>query len=169
MFTIIGLIVLVAAVVVGVAGIVANSGESHTLQGGFTVFGHTYVGSSGLLFAYGILIGAIGICGLIMLLAGTWTTSRRGIAARRDLRQSRREMAAARKELGKPVTPAAPAKRFAPPTAEPAAAPAAAKPVMAKPAAKPAPAAQQQPQWSLNRFLHRPSADKSANPATTSK
>ncbi|WP_067570362.1 LapA family protein [Nocardia acidivorans] len=169
MFTIIGLIALVAAVAVGVAGIVANSGESHMLQGGFTVFGHTYVGSAGLLFAYGILIGAIGVSGLIMLLAGTWTTSRRGLAARRDLRQSRREMAAARKELGKPVTPAAPAGRLAPPAAQPAPAPAATTPVMAKQAAKPAPAAQQQPQWSLNRFLRRPSADEPANPAVTSK
>ncbi|MFF2549680.1 hypothetical protein ACFVUS_01720 [Nocardia sp. NPDC058058] len=156
MFTIIGLIALVAAVAVGVAGIVANSGESHLLSGGFTVFGHTYTGSSGLLFAYGILIGAVGTCGLIMLLAGTWTTSRRGIAARRDLRQSRREMAAARKEFGSPVPEAPPVK------------PVAAKPVMAKPAPAAAPA-QQQPQWSMNRFLRRPTADNPANPATTSK
>ncbi|MRH93116.1 hypothetical protein GFY24_37825 [Nocardia sp. SYP-A9097] len=158
MFTIIGLIALVAAVAVGVAGIVANSGESHTLPGGFTVFDHAYTGSSGLLFAYGILIGAVGTCGLIMLLAGTWTMSRRGVLARRDLRQSRREMAAARKELGKAV--AAPvAKRFSPVLTKPAA---------AEPAAKPAPAAQR-PQWSLNRFLHRPTADTPAKPAITSK
>ncbi|MFE4458012.1 LapA family protein, partial [Nocardia tengchongensis] len=88
---------------VGVAGVAANSGDTHALPSGFTVFGHTYHGSTGLLFAYGILIGAVGAAGLILLLAGTWTTSRRGVVARRELRHSRREMAAARKELAKPL------------------------------------------------------------------
>ncbi|AYF76298.1 LapA family protein [Nocardia yunnanensis] len=110
MLTIIGLIALLGAVTVGVAGVQANSGDSHTLPSGFTVFDHTYGGSTGLLFAYGILIGAIGTAGFILMLAGLWMTSRRGAVARRELRQSRREMAAARKELAKPVPAAAPAR-----------------------------------------------------------
>ncbi|WP_067542298.1 LapA family protein [Nocardia crassostreae] len=135
MFTIIGLIALLGALTVGVAGIQANSGDGHTVTNGFTVFDHTYTGSSGLLFAYGILVGAIGTCGLIMLLAGLWTMSRRGVLARRELRQSKREMAAARRELSKPP-------------------PAAKKP--AAPAEKPAQPAGSKPVWSVNRFLHRP-------------
>ncbi|MVU80618.1 hypothetical protein GPX89_25630 [Nocardia sp. ET3-3] len=110
MFTIIGLIALLGAVTVAVAGIQANSGGSHTLPNGFTVFDHAYGGSSGLLFAYGILVGAVGTAGFILLLAGLWTTSRRGVVARRELRQSRREMAAARKELAKPAPAAKPAR-----------------------------------------------------------
>ncbi|MFE3194814.1 hypothetical protein ACFXHA_37820 [Nocardia sp. NPDC059240] len=110
MLTIIGLIALLGAVTVGVAGVQANSGDSHTVAGGFTVFDHTYGGSSGLLFAYGILVGAIGTAGFILVLAGVWTTSRRGVVARRELRHSRREMAAARKELAKPAPAAKPAR-----------------------------------------------------------
>ncbi|MEC3957794.1 LapA family protein [Nocardia sp. CDC153] len=110
MFTIIGLIALLGAVTVGVAGVQANSGDSHRLPSGFTIFDHTYGGSSGLLFAYGILVGAVGTAGFILLLAGLWTTSRRGVVARRELRQSRREMAAARKELAKPAPEAKPAR-----------------------------------------------------------
>ncbi|MFE6861386.1 hypothetical protein [Nocardia sp. NPDC057668] len=143
MFTIIGLIALLGAVAIGVAGIQANSGEDHVLANGFTVFDHAYGGSSGLLFAYGILIGAVGTCGLIMMLAGLWTTSRRGAIARRELRQSRREMAAARTELSKP----APA-----PTAPKPSAPAAAKPAAAAPA--------QEPTWSFNKFLNRTQSSK---------
>ncbi|MGV9414015.1 hypothetical protein ACWDOP_29290 [Nocardia sp. NPDC003693] len=144
MFTIIGLIALLGAVAIGVAGIQANSGENHMLPNGFTVFDHAYGGSAGLLFAYGILIGAVGTCGLIMMLAGLWTTSRRGAVARRELRQSRREMAAARTELSKPVPPATP-----------------------KPAAKPASAAPaQEPTWSFNKFLNRTQSSKPVGSGT---
>ncbi|WP_067824566.1 LapA family protein [Nocardia inohanensis] len=134
MFIIIGLIALIGAVAVGVAGIQANTGDSHTLTNGFTVFDHTYTGSSGLLFAYGILIGAVGTCGLIMLLAGTWASSRRGMLARRELRQSKKEMAAARKELAKPLPETPASGQHAPKTPVPA----------------------QKPTWSFNKFMHRP-------------
>ncbi|MFD7842947.1 hypothetical protein ACFV4K_08435 [Nocardia sp. NPDC059764] len=146
MFTIIGLIALLGAVTVGVAGVAANSGDSHALPNGFTVFDHTYHGSSGLLFAYGMMIGAVGAAGTILLLAGIWTISRRGQVARRELRQSRREIAAARKELTKPVPAPTPAGTVEPPR----------KPVV--PLAKMAPKrALSKPNWSVNRFLGRPS------------
>ncbi|MFJ4657269.1 hypothetical protein ACIP5Y_38890 [Nocardia sp. NPDC088792] len=139
MFIIIGLIVLLGAVTVGVAGVQANTGSDHTLAHGFTVFDHTYGGSTGLLFAYGILIGAIGTCGLIILLAGTWTMSRRGVVARRELRHSRREMAAARKEFGK-ATPAAKQPAAQPPR---------------QPVVPMAGQATPKPAWSFNKFLNR--------------
>jgi hypothetical protein len=94
MIIILGLIVLVAAVVIGVAGVLGNAGSGHALTGPFAVFGYHVTGSAGTLFLYGIVVGAIGVAGLSLLLAGARRTSRRGRAARRGLRQSRRETAA---------------------------------------------------------------------------
>jgi hypothetical protein len=95
MIVILGLIVLVAAVVVGVSGVLSNGGSAHALSHGFAVFGYHVTGSTGTLFLYGIVVGAVGLFGLSVLLAGARRTSRRGSAARRGLRQSRRETAAA--------------------------------------------------------------------------
>jgi hypothetical protein len=93
MIIILGLIVLIAAVVIGVAGVLVNHGASHALVHPFAVFGYHVTGSEGRLFLYGIVLGAIGVAGLSLLLAGARRTSRRGSAARRGLRQSRRETA----------------------------------------------------------------------------
>jgi hypothetical protein len=94
MIVIFGLIILVAAVVVGVAGVLGNGGSGHALTHGFAVFGYHVTGSTGTLFLYGIVVGAIALAGLSLLLAGARRTSRRGSAARHGLRQSRRETAA---------------------------------------------------------------------------
>src|ERR1700733_6281595 len=94
MIIILGLVVLVAAVVVGVAGVLVNGGAGHALVHPFAVFGYHVTGSSGRLFLYGIVVGAIGVAGLCLLLAGARRTSRRGSTARRGLRQSRQETAA---------------------------------------------------------------------------
>jgi hypothetical protein len=51
-------------------------------------------GSTGTLFLYGIVVGAIALLGLSLLLAGARRTARRGRDARRGLKQSRRETAA---------------------------------------------------------------------------
>jgi len=95
MIIILGLIILVAAVIAGVAGVLSNSGTGHALTHGFSVFGYHVTGSTGTLFLYGIVAGAAGVLGLSLLLAGARRTSRRGRAARRGLKQSRRETAAA--------------------------------------------------------------------------
>jgi hypothetical protein len=95
MIIILGLIVLVAAVVIGVAGVLANDGSGHALTHGFAALGYHVTGSTGTLFLYGIVTGAIGVAGLSLLLAGARRTSRRGSAARHGLRQSRQETAAA--------------------------------------------------------------------------
>ena len=98
MIIILGLVILLAAVIVGLAGIFTNSGSAHGLGHGFAVFGYHVTGSTGTLFLYGIVLGAIGVLGLGLLLAGARRTSRRGSAARRGLRQSRGETAAVRAE-----------------------------------------------------------------------
>jgi hypothetical protein len=90
---ILGLVVLVAAVVVGVAGVLGNRGIGHALVHPFSVFGYHVTGSEGRLFLYGIVIGAAGMAGLSLLLAAARRTSRRGSDARRRLRRSRQETA----------------------------------------------------------------------------
>ena len=95
MLVVVGLILLIAAVVAGVAGVLANTGAAHALTHGFAVFGYHVTGSTGTLFLYGIVVGAIAVFGLSLLLTGARRTSRRGQAARRGLRQARQETAAA--------------------------------------------------------------------------
>ena len=93
MIVILGLVILVAAVIVGVAGVLANGGHAHAVTH-FAVFGYHVTGSTGTLFLYGIVVGALGMAGLSMVLAGARRTSRRGREARLGLAQSRRETAA---------------------------------------------------------------------------
>jgi hypothetical protein len=93
MIVILGLVILVAAVIVGVAGVLANGGHAHAVTH-FAVFGYHVTGSTGTLFLYGIVVGALALAGLGVLLAGARRTSRRGRDARRGLAQSRRETAA---------------------------------------------------------------------------
>ncbi|WP_327721817.1 hypothetical protein OG381_45250 [Streptomyces sp. NBC_00490] len=95
---ILGLVILVAAVVIGVAGVLSNSGNAHEFTGGFSVFGADVTGSTGTLFLYGIVVGAAALFGLSLLLTGTRRTARRGRRARRELKQHRRETAAAEQE-----------------------------------------------------------------------
>ena len=94
MIVILGLVILVGVVIIGVAGVLGNAGSGHALTHGFAVLGYHVTGSTGTLFLYGIVVGAVALAGLSLLLAGARRTSRRGSAARRSLRQSRRETAA---------------------------------------------------------------------------
>jgi hypothetical protein len=94
MFIILGLIILVAAVVVGVAGVLTNHGSAHLLTHRFTVLGYHVNGSTGRLFLYGIVVGAVAVFGLSLLLSAARRTSRRGSVARQGLHQSRGETAA---------------------------------------------------------------------------
>ncbi len=94
MIIIIGLVILVAAVVAGVSGVLSNSGSWHPLTHHFAVFGYHVTGSTGTLFLCGIVVGALGMLGLSLLLADARRTSRRGRAARTGLAQPRRETAA---------------------------------------------------------------------------
>jgi hypothetical protein len=90
MFVVLGLVILLAAVVIGVAGVFNNLGSGHALTHGFSVFGYHVTGSTGVLFLYGIVIGAAALLGLGLLLAAARRTSRRGHAARRGLKDSPR-------------------------------------------------------------------------------
>ena len=98
MIIILGLVILVAAVIAAVAGVLANGGHIHAVTH-FAVFGYHVTGSTGTLFLYGIVTGALALAGLSLLLAGVRRTSRRGREARRGLAQSRLETAAVSKDL----------------------------------------------------------------------
>jgi hypothetical protein len=97
MIIILGLIVLVAVLVVGVAGVLGNGGSAHAVSH-FAVLGYHLTGSAGTLFLAGIVVGAAGLLGLGLVLAGARRASRRGRASRRVLQQSRRETAAVSQE-----------------------------------------------------------------------
>jgi hypothetical protein len=94
MFIILGLVILVAAVVVGVAGVLTNHGSAQALTHRFTVLGYHVHGSTGRLFLYGIVVGGAAVFGLSLLLSAARRTSRRGSRARQGLQQSRDETAA---------------------------------------------------------------------------
>ena len=97
MIVLLGLVILVAAGITGAAGVLANGGHAHAATH-FATFGYHVTGSTGTLFLYGIVTGALAIAGLCLLLAGARRTSRRGRDARRGLARSRRETAAVSQE-----------------------------------------------------------------------
>ena len=93
MLVIVGLIVLLVAVIVAIMGVLGNTGPTHPLTENFSVFGYHVTGSTGTLFVFGIVIGALAMLGLSVLLAGARRTAGRGRDARIELRHSQRESA----------------------------------------------------------------------------
>jgi uncharacterized membrane protein len=91
MLVILGLLILLAAVIAAVTGVLANSGPTHPLAEDFSVFGYHVTGSTGTLFLFGIAIGAVAMLGMSVLLAGARRTAGRGQAARRELARAERE------------------------------------------------------------------------------
>ncbi|MGB8403852.1 MAG: hypothetical protein WCE30_07280 [Mycobacterium sp.] len=91
MIVIIGLIVLLIAVIVGFTGVLANAGPAHLLTENFSVLGYHVTGSTGTLFLFGIMVGAVAMLGLSVLLAGARRTAGRARDARHELISSQRE------------------------------------------------------------------------------
>ena len=91
MIVIVGLVVLLVAAIVGFLGVLNNAGVAHPLSENFSVLGYHVTGSTGILFLFGIVIGALAMLGLSVLLAGAQRTARRGRDARRELQRSQRE------------------------------------------------------------------------------
>jgi hypothetical protein len=86
MIVIVGLVV----VIVGFTGLLTNA---RPLPENFAVFGYHVTGSTGTLFLFGIVVGAVAMLGLSVLLAGARRTASRGRDARHELKRSRRETA----------------------------------------------------------------------------
>ena len=93
MIVIVGLVVLLAAVIVGFTGVLTNAGPAHPLPENFSLFGYHVTGSTGTLFLFGIVVGAVAMLGLCVLLAGARRTAGRGRDARHELKRSQRETA----------------------------------------------------------------------------
>ena len=93
MIVIVGLIVLLIAAIVGFTGVLANAGPAHPLTENFSVLGYHVTGSTGTLFLFGIVVGAVAMLGLCVLLAGARRTAGRGRDARHELKRSQRETA----------------------------------------------------------------------------
>lgn len=91
MLVIFGLVVLLVAVIVGFTGVLNNAGAAHPLTENFSVLGYHVTGSTGTLFLFGIMIGALAMLGMSVLLAGANRTARSGRDARRELQRSQRE------------------------------------------------------------------------------
>ncbi len=91
MVVIFGLVVLLVAVILGFTGVLNNAGAAHALTENFSVLGYHVTGSTGTLFLFGIMIGALAMLGMSVLLAGVSRTARRGRDARRELQRSQRE------------------------------------------------------------------------------
>ncbi len=101
MIVILGLILVVAAVVVGLAGVLTNDDAAHALPNDFEVFGYHVTGSTATVFLSGIVVGAIGMAGLALLLAGVRRSARRTRAARAERDLARRDGELAQGELAK--------------------------------------------------------------------
>jgi hypothetical protein len=93
MIVIVGLVVLLVAVFVGVVGVLNNAGAAHPLSENFSVLGYHVTGSTGTLFLFGIVVGAVAMLGLCVLLAGAQRTAGRGRDTRQELKRSQRETA----------------------------------------------------------------------------
>lgn len=130
MIALIGLLLVLAAAGVAVSGVMVNFGSSHPLGEGFDILGVHLTGlSTGQLFLYGVIVGAVGMLGLAMMfgavnrrLASRW--------AQRKLKGSQNESAALREdrdrltrqldeEHAKPSTPSTPRAADTPNTTSP--------------------------------------------------
>ncbi|MGI5216915.1 hypothetical protein [Nocardia sp. CA-290969] len=128
MIIVLGLVIAVAAIAAGVAGVAANTSDANRLTSDFSVFDYHFAGTTGELFLIGIIVGVAGGLGVGLVSAGAWRSTRRGLATRRELRQSRKEIAATQRDLAE---------------AE-------------RPAKRPAPARPAAPAWSMSKFLRKP-------------
>jgi hypothetical protein len=93
-----GLLLLVAAAVVTLVGVLTNSGGAHALNSDFSLLGYHLHGSTGQLLLIGVIVGAVGMLGLNMLLAGVGRGFSRRVSTRRELKQSQHQAGALHEE-----------------------------------------------------------------------
>jgi hypothetical protein len=96
MIIIFGLILVIAAAGVATAGVATNSGSTHLSGDSFAILGLSRADlSTGQLFAFGIIVGVVGMLGLAMLF-GTFNRRLASRGSRRELKGSQSEGAALR-------------------------------------------------------------------------
>lgn len=88
---IVGLLIMLAAIGVGLSGVLANSGSEHLLTQDFSVLGLYLSGlTTGQVFLYGIIVGVVGMLGLSLLL-GVFNKRLASRRSRRALKGSQQE------------------------------------------------------------------------------
>jgi len=88
---VLGLVLLVAAAVIALVGVLSNIGSSHLLTRSFEIFGYHITGSTGRLLLIGVILGAAGMLGLNLLLAGLGRGIKRRVSTRRQLKADQKE------------------------------------------------------------------------------
>ena len=88
-----GLFLLLAAVIVGVVGVLHNAGADHLLTDHFAVFNYHITGSTGTLLLYGIVVGVVAGVGFSLVLASARQAVGRGRDVQRELERLRHDMA----------------------------------------------------------------------------
>jgi hypothetical protein len=92
-----GLVILAIASIIALAAGLGNSGSDHTVIN-FTVLGMDVEGSSGRIFVYGVALGAVGMLGLNMLLAGIGRGFKSKIRNHRELKEEHHHSAELQQE-----------------------------------------------------------------------
>ncbi len=85
-----GLLILIAAVIIGAVVGLANSGSDHLVTD-FTFLGNEISASTGRLFLYGAALGAAAMLGLNMLLAGLGRGLKNKVKNRREMKDQRHQ------------------------------------------------------------------------------
>jgi len=99
-----GLLLLIVAVVIAVVGVLSNIGSTHLLTRSFEILGYHITGSTGRLLLIGVILGAAGMLGLNLLLAGMGRGIKRRVSTRRQLKADHKEqqrLAAERDQLSR--------------------------------------------------------------------
>ncbi len=101
---VLGLLLLVAAAVIAVDGVLTNLGHSHLLTRSLDIFGYHLTGSTGRLLLVGVILGAAGMLGLNLLLAGLGRGIKRRVSTRRQLKadsKQNKQLASERDQLSR--------------------------------------------------------------------
>jgi len=93
MRAIVGLMVLLVAGIVAIVGVLSNAGAAHPLTENFSLFDFHVAGSIGVVFLFGITVGAVASLGLAMLVMAALRTANRAHDGRRTVAHFQREMA----------------------------------------------------------------------------
>ena len=86
-----GLLLLTVAAVIAVVGIFSNAGSGHQLGRSVDLLGYHLQGSTGKLLLVGVILGAVGMLGLNLLLAGLGRGFKRTVSQRQERKQARRQ------------------------------------------------------------------------------
>ena len=98
MLVIVGVCVLLVAAIVAIVGVLSNAGAAHPSTD-FSVFGYHLSGSTGTVFLFGIVVGAVALLGLSVLSEGSRRALDRAHETRREAARFQRQTAFINRDL----------------------------------------------------------------------